>query len=94
MPGGTAAAGPQARAHAAVPAGRRKGASLVAPLARRGCLGLCPRRPSDRLPPSFLRLRLRAAGSPRSRPSGCTPGSRRRAGFQRGASRCAETQGV
>ena len=58
-------------------------------------LGALPPAPfgatSAQLPP---RCALRAAGSPRSRPLRLHPRSRRRAGFQRGASRCAETQGV
>jgi len=83
-PEGAATAGPQARAHAAAPAVRRKGASFVAPRAARS-LGLRPWRTSERLPPSFLRFapcsRFPAKPSLRLHPR-----SRRRAGFQRGAS--------
>jgi len=88
-PEGTAAAGPQARAHAAAPAGRRKGAFLWR-RERRGCLGLCPRRPSERLPPSFLHATRSVQPVPREAAhSGCTPGLADGQGFS-AALRCAK----
>jgi len=57
-----------------------------AALARRGCLGRCPRRTSERLPPSFLRaVRAPCSRFPAKPLLRLHPRSRRRAGVQRGA---------
>ena len=65
---------------------------VLAPHAAR-CLGRCPRRPSERLPPSFLHARARSVQPvPREAAhSGCTPGLADGQGFS-AALRCAETQ--
>jgi len=55
-PEGAAAAGPQARAHAGAPAGRRKGAFIGGAADAARLLGALPQRPSERLPPSFPRF--------------------------------------
>ena len=56
------------------------------------CLGRCPERPSERLPPSFLHASRSVQPVPREAAhSGCTPGLADGQGFS-AALRCVETQ--
>ncbi|MBA3677562.1 MAG: hypothetical protein H0W74_09195 [Sphingosinicella sp.] len=88
-PEGATAAGPQARAHAAAPAVRRKGASLVGPADAARLLGALPPAPFGAASAQLPSLRSVQPVPREAAHSGCTPGLADGQGFS-AALRCAK----